>query len=419
MEENIKFQSEVCYDLATYKDFSRINTYTITRVTICGLVYVACMVYLLCTMAYSFSAKSVLILSLVTIGICVYQWYRNRDGGIEYKRMLRNHGHIPRYLITFGESGIATRNIDSEKEISHSYANMRYMMESKKLLILVDDLKTAHMVDKSTLSGGSREELVSFLRQRCPQMKKRIRKGGIGRILWYLMRILPIVMLAASLLSLLHIPEKLRGQFTNDTPARQMVEELAELDIHISDRALAVILLWESDDTSRFPRYYGTSKAYDLLCMEGMGQYDYDTWEWTPSESGLYWFDLEVVNADTMYTDFLRGLDYMDSAQTFSNVSYDYSRVNMETGQGKITVSFDYWLEHYELEADCNYDWFDTDMVYHLGRILAADADPKDLWMTTDGQGILLYYGTEENKSLLSRKTGIEFLDCITMRMGH
>ena len=419
MEENIKFQSEVCYDLATYKDFSRINTYTIPRVTICGLVYVACMVYLLCTMEYSFSAKSVLILSLVTIGICVYQWYRSRDGGIEYKRMLRNHGHIPRYLITFGESGIATRNIDSEKEISHSYANMRYMMESKKLLILVDDLKTAHMVDKSTLSGGSREELVSFLLQRCPQMKKRIRKGGIGRILWYIMRILPIVMLAASLLTLLHIPEKLRGQFTNDTPSRQMVEELAQLDIHISDRALDTILLWESDCVSLFPKYPGASKAYDLLCMEGMGQYDYETMDWTPSTSGVYWFDLEVMNISAIYSDFLQGVSAMDDSLTFTNVEEDYSNADILNGWGEIGLSFDYLGEHYSFSAQYNGDWFDTDMLYHLGRILAADEDPKDLWMTLDGQGVLLYYGTEESKDLLVRKTGIDFFDCVTMRMGH
>ena len=150
-----------------------------------------------------------------------------------------------------------------------------------------------------------------------------------------------------------------------------------------------------------------------------MGQYDYETMEWTPSESGLYWFDLEVMNVDTMYSDFLRGLDYMDKAQTFANVSYDYSHVNIESGQGIITVSFDYWLQHYELEANYNYDWFDTDMLYHLGRILAADEDPKDLWMTLDGQGVLLYYGTEESKDLLVKKTGIDFFDCVTMRMGH
>jgi hypothetical protein len=39
--------------------------------------------------------------------------------------------------------------------------------------------------------------------------------------------------------------------------------------------------------------------------------------------------------------------------------------------------------------------------------------------MTTDGQGILLYYGTEESRNLLSKKTGIDFFDCVTMRMGH
>ena len=422
MEENIKFQSEVCYDLATYKDFSRINTYTITRVTICGLVYVTCMVYLLCTMAYSFSAKSVLILSLFTIGICVYQWYRSRDGGIEYKRMLRNHGQIPHYLITFGESGIVTKNMDSGNEIPHRYTDMRYMMESKKLLILVDDLKTAHMVDKSTLSGGSREELVSFLLQRCPQMKKRIRKGGIGRILWYLMRILPIVMLAASLLALLHIPEKLRGQFTNDTPSRQMVEELAQLDIHISDRALATILLWESDCVSLFPKYPGASKVYDLLCVEGMGQYDYETMEWTPSTSGMYWFDLEVMYVDRIYTDFLTGLDAMDEALTFTNVIEDYSRADLESGLGMVTVSFDYLGQGYTLNARYNYDWFDTEILYELGKILIQDQDPKNLWYTTDGQGVLLYYGTQENAKALERKTGLYFLDPVanyfTMDMG-
>ena len=58
-------------------------------------------------------------------------------------------------------------------------------------------------------------------------------------------------------------------------------------------------------------------------------------------------------------------------------------------------------------------------MLYHLGRILAADEDPKDLWMTLDGQGVLLYYGTQESKDLLVKKTGIDFFDCVTMRMGH
>ncbi len=420
MEDKITFQSEVHYDLATYREFGRIITFTTPRTTFCGILYVLCMLYLLSALDNSFTAKTVLAVSLFSLGVGFYQWFRNRDGGIPYKRMVRNNkDHIPHYRTTIDATGITSRNLDSGNEVTYSFTNFCRVLESKRLLVLVDDLKTSHILEKSTLAGGSPEELVCFLREKCPKLKKRVQKGRVGRVVWYLMRLIPVIMLLASLAVLLHIPEKLRGQFTNDTPSRQMVEELAQLDIHISDRALATILLWESDCVSLFPKYPGASKAYDLLCVEGMGQYDYETMEWTPSESGLYWFDLEVMNVDTMYSDFLRGLDYMDKAQTFANVSYDYSHVNIESGQGKITVSFDYWLQHYELEADYNYDWFDTDMLYHLGRILAADEDPKDLWMYTDGQGVLLYYGTQAQRDLLAKKTGIEFFDCVIMRMGH
>lgn len=415
MEEKITFQSEVSYDLATYKEFTRINTYTISRTTICGIVYVLCMFYLLSALEYGYTAKTVLAVSLFSLGFHVYHWLRSRDGGIEYKRMLRSHGHIPRYQVSFGESGFIFRNIDSEKEISCSYGDMRCMKESKRLLILVDDLKTAHILDKTLLTGGSPEELVSFLRAKCPKLKRRIQKGRLGRCVWYLMRIVPVIMLLAALLVLLHIPAKLRGQFTNNTPARQMAEELAELDIHISAQALDTMLLWESDDTSYFPRYYGASKAYDLMSFEGMGQYD-EAGVWTPSESGLYWFDMEVMYVDTMYSDFLRGVDAMDEVLAFTNVREDYTHADPETGTGRITVTFDYLGQSYLLNARYNYDWFDTEILYELGKILKSDHDPKSLWYTTSGQDILLYYGTVDQCDALENKTGLIFLDPVENR---
>lgn len=420
MEEKTAFQSEVRYDLATYREFNRISIFTTSRTTCFGILYVLCMFYLLSALEYSSTAKMVLALSLFSLGTGIYQWFRNRDGGIPYKRVVRgNKDHIPHYQTTIAETGITSRNLDSGNEVSYSFVDFRSVQESKRLLILVDDLKTSHIIDKSTLTGGSPEELVSFLREKCPKLKKRVRKGYLGRIIWYLMRIVPVIMLLASLATLFHIPEKLRGQFTNDTPAAQMVEELAELDIRISSQTLDAMLLWESDDTSFYPEYYGASKAYDLLCMEGMGRYDSETGVWTPSESGLYWFDVEVMYVECIYSDFLRGVDAMDDSLTFSNVAEDYSRANKESGRGDVLVSFDYLNQHHELEAEYYFDWFDTDMIYHLGRILAADSDPRELWMISDGQGILLYYGTEAEKDRLTEKTGVDFFDCVTMRMGH
>lgn len=431
MEEKTVFRSEVRYDLETYKECNKIYTWNYHGTTIKGLIAVLGIVFLLSMLEDTYIAKLCLIVSLFSLGMWAFQWYRNRDGGLQYKRMLRdNNNQVPHYQITIDENAVTIHNFDREKETPYSFADMRYILETKRMLILVDNLKTAYTIDKTTLTGGSREELVCFLLAHCPNMKKRVRKGRFGCVIQCLIRILPVLMLLASLAVLLHIPEKLRGQFTNDTPARQMVEELAQLDIHISDQALDTILLWESDCVSLFPKYPGASKVYDLLCVEGQGRYEknvfhetffaqaYD-WTWTPSTSGVYWFDLEVMNISAIYSDFLKGVSAMDEALTFTNVTEDYSHADLEAGIGKVTLSFDYQGQTRTLSAQYNYDWFDTDMLYHLGRILEADDDPKDLWMTFDGQGILLYYGTEESRDLLVRKTGIDFFDCVTMRMGH
>lgn len=418
MEEKIRFQSEVRFDLATSREFDRINAYTTRRTIFSGLLYLLCACYLFSSLKYSSTAKIVLAFSLFSLGFQTYLWFRSRDGGIQYKRILRdNEGNVPRTLITIDENGITNKNLDTEKERHLGFGDVRYLMESKRLLILADDLKIAYILDKSTLTGGSRDALVSHLRKNCPKMKKRVRKGIFGRVLSYLMLIITILMLLASIAVLTHVPEKLSGQLTNDIPVQEMVEELAALDIEISDRALDQILLWESDDTSLVPSYPSYSKVLELLSCEGMGSYDYDTWEWTPSTSGVYWFDLEVMDCTAIYANFLLGLDAMDDDLTFSNVTEDLSGVDMISGTGIVTFSFDYLGQSYTLNAQYEYDWFDTNMLAHLGRILQADADPKDLWCTLDGQGVLLYYGTEEEVLALEKKTGLNFLDPVNQAL--
>lgn len=412
MEEKICFRSEVRLDLTTYQRFVRLSGESHLKTTVFGLIYIACMLSMLSSLQYSFTAKMVLALSVFSIGTWLFQWHRNRDGGIGYKRILRERsGQIPHNLITVDEGGITQQNLATGKEMAVDFASVREILESKQLLILVDDLRIGHIIDKSTLTGGSRDALVSFLRKNCPKMKKRIKTGRLGRVIRYLVYALAIFALAASLAVLLHIPEKLSGQITNDMPAEQVAEELGQLGIEISPYALDTILLHESSCTSFFSPYPGQSKALDMLIYEGMGQYDYDTWEWTPSESGVYWFDTEVMNVSSIYADFLRGVDAMDENLTFSNITEDYSAVDMESGMGIVTFSFDYRGQTYTLNAQYQYDWFDINMLFHLGRILKADPDPKALWYSFDGQGILLYYGTTEQMIALEEKTGIIFFD--------
>lgn len=410
MEEKICFQSEIHCDLATYKTFHKANLENHLRTSIFGLLYILCVLILLSSLDSTYTAKLLLALSVFSIGIWLFQWHRNRDGGIGYKRILRESGgQIPHNLITVDESGITQRNLATERVITVEFSSIREIWESKTLLFLLDDLRIVHIIDKSTLTGGSRDALVSFLRKRCPKMKKRVKTGRLGRVVRYLMYSLAILALVASLAVLLHIPEKLSGQITNDMSYEEMAEELAELDIIIDPATIAEMKQYE-DEYSSF-LYPGYPKVMNLLSWEGMGKFDYDTWEWTPSESGVYWFDTEVMNASSIYSDFLRGVDAMDENLTFSNITEDYSAVDLESGMGIVTLSFDYLGQTYTLNAQYQYDWFDINMLFHLGRILKADSDAKELWYSFDGQGILLYYGTPEQMTALEEKTGIIFLD--------
>lgn len=419
MEEKTVFQSEVQYDLTTYREFSKIYTFANSRTTISGIVYVLCMLCLLS--ALDFTAKFILALSLFTLGFGIFQWFRNRDGGIPYKRMLRNHSQIPRYRITFGEYGIVTANIDTGKEVSHKYADMRYLIESERLLIPVDDLKTCHIIDKTTLTGGSPEELVSFLREKCPKLKKRVRKGHMGRCVWYLMRIVPVIMVLISLAVLLNIPKMVSGQINGNMSYEEISEELRPLGIEISPETIVELEQYDADNQLSFLSD-GRSRTLNLLCWEGQGRFEKNVFHetlfaqaydisWTPSTSGVYWFDLETGEFGHTYSNFLTGISAMDSSLSFTNVEEKWLGDIHVSGQGEVDFSFDYLGKQYALTAQVQDDWFDTEMLYELGNILNRDPDPRNLWYLFEGQGLLLYYGTPEEAEALNQKTGLFFLD--------
>ena len=417
MEENVYFRSEYHYDLLAHKEFNQttINSMGLSGVMNC--LSALCVLYLMFANIGNLAMILLLVLGLFYLVTGLVRWHRNRDGGVSYKQILhRNGGEAPHQIVTLGEDGIRGFNPRTENEIFDPYENFRTMMESRNLLILVTDLKMCHIIDKRSLTGGSREELLAFLRARCPKLKKSVKTGKFGLFSRYLLWGIVALGVVLALASLLHIPEKLAGQLTNNMSYAEMAQELESVGITVSPAALSELQGYEAE----YDAYAGYPKVLDLLILEGMGQYDWDTWEWTPSKSGIYWFDLEVVNLETIYSDFLRGVDAMDESLTFSNIAEDYSGVDLEAGMGKVSFSFDYLGQRHQLEAQYNYDWFDTDMLYALGRILAADNDPQDLWMTPDGgQGLLLYYGTEAEAKALSTKIGLTFFDCVTMRMGH
>lgn len=343
-------------------------------------------------------------------------WLRRRklkDGGVAYKQLLYQYeGKTPHQMIHFEEDQLVFHNLCTGTERVIPYSQYVQLWESKNLLVLILDVNMYQMIDKRYITGGASGELIAFLQEKCPNLKKKVRKGKFGRFIRRLLWVVIGAGMVIALLNLLHIPEKLSGQITNDMSYREMAAELAEVGIIIDPATIDGLEAYEDTFSDPLAALYGSyPKVQDLLSLEGMGKYDYDSWEWTPSQSGVYWFDVEVMNVDSTYSDFLRGLDAMDEDLSFSNIVEDYSAVDMESGMGIVTFSFDYLGQSYTLNAQYEYDWFDTNMLFHMGRILNDDSDPKNLWYTFDGQGVLLYYGTYEEMIALKQKTGLYFLD--------
>lgn len=418
MEENKEIRSEVTYDLSCHKELVRLNTQTHTANTLLWVLTLICNLYILSTADNPRTAKLFLLLTAYITIVRTVTYFMNRDGGKQYKRSLyQNNGNIPHNTIILGESSITTHNLDTDSKLLTAYTDIRYLTESENLLGLVTNLKLVHLIDKNTLSGGSREDAIAMLRQKCPKLKKRIRTGVFGRIINIL---LCIVMIGGALWSgavLLKIPQKLSGQLSNDLSYREIAAEFSQLGITITDQAMLELEDYDREYAQAYGDYYrenpDANKALDLLCWEGCGIYDEDTWNWTPSTSGVYWFDMEVYGLDTIYSDFLRGIDAMDEDLSFTGIAEDYSNADFESGTGTVSVSFGHEGEIHHFTAQFYMDWFDMNVLYEVGAVLASDQHDEDLWYTfDDGQGILLYYGNADQARQLGKLTGLEFFIC-------
>lgn len=155
------------------------------------------------------------------------------------------------------------------------------------------------------------------------------------------------------------------------------------------------------------------NKAADLLTALGQGDFDYENMSWSPSENGVYTFDVEVFNVDKMYTDFLVGVSALDKEDLdFKNIEEDTSQVNWEEGTGKRTVTFEWKNKQFTLEATVENDWFDVNVANELNRIIKEYGDEKQLFFTSDGyQEGIVFYRDQEWADGFQTETGLELVE--------
>ena len=354
MEEmtTCRFQAQIEYDLPSYKELNKTVLRHSGKNT--ALLLFVMLMLLLFSFVYGVVLQSTSTLCVVLVIYLAFFWgryllhaYRSKNGDLVYKRMLStNNGIPPRNEIIFKEDGIYARNLDNGGITITSYSQLRSICESEHFLILTQEHTLYFAVRKDSVTGGTVEELLDFLFKKGTGIKKkRLRSPLPGKIVWVslivfsVLGVLLALWLSPPVQAFLH-----RQQPINNYMSYQAIaEELEELGITGIDDALIAELEAYDVEYDYVYSYDVGNKALDMLCWAGMGEYNPDTWAWTPSNSGVYWFDMEVMNLSMMYTDFLSGVRALDpQALNFTNIKEDLSWVDIENGTGTQKVSFDW-----------------------------------------------------------------------------
>lgn len=178
----------------------------------------------------------------------------------------------------------------------------------------------------------------------------------------------------------------------------ESIDKLSRLGIEGADTAME----WQIRDS--YQEYPGELmmdlELYEVngrvLSFIGMGDYDYDTYEWSPTSSQVYSFDVEVFDISMMYTLFLQGVASIAGDDVaFTNIEEDTSGVNYEDGSGVQILRFHCNGRAYEFHADVNNDWFDVEMIDFMNDVLQKEGLEKKLLLTSDGyQQCILFYNT-------------------------
>jgi len=405
-ENHYHFQGEMLYDLSAMREINKgvllfqPQVYIPRLIVGVVLLYYFAILVIFRTLFDSAFLKYFLILSAIFIVSQLIVYFKIRSGGIHYKRMLSGNNGKPVWnLVSFDMSGLYISNLDTGNINTYHYEQIRSLAHTKNYLMLQLEYRQYIAVRKDRLTGGTPDELANYLITLCPKVKpRRVRSCLPGYLINWFVLVLWILTLLLALYQLPVVQNLIDSTkpINNTMSYQEIADELEPLGIHVDQE-----IIDELEEFSISTDYYaygdGYSKVMDLLCYAGYGSYDETTWEWTPSNCGVYWFDMEVWNLDSMYSDFLRGVSALNPQELdFTNIQEDISKVNWEEGSGVQSASFDWNGQTYFLGGHVNYDWFDTQAADDLNRIIHAQTG-KNLYFAYDGgQGFLVFYGTSE-----------------------
>lgn len=416
VEKNWVYKDEFLLDWQLYQEvnlcFFHVSARCLIRRFVILLIYAA---VLGAMFQAPHLAQGVLFGSTVGIVIDLVRKRLTKDGNRHYKKQLENNGGKPPYKIhTYYDDELISIDQDSKTQTRFSYSQIQKIIETNRVMVLITDTKECVVIDTRWLSGGSREEFRSFLTSRCSNMRRGIQKDSFSRVLQVIIKVVSVAAVILSLLFAYFENHPISpGSLPDDLTYREIAAELSGLGITCSEETIQELeQMAETYISLEYHDYYGAptvqSRTIDLLSWAGYGSYDMETLEWTPSSNGVFWVDMEAFRVDTMYTDYLRGIEALSGGELqFTNVQETYDTVDWEKGIGFGTLIFSLNGKSYSVALQMDADWYSLKVLKRIGSIINSQNTGKQLYYLSDsGQGILIFYSDAHWAKEFTQLTG-------------
>ena len=407
--ENIRFRSDFFHDLKLHQEFNRTTLECSGLFRVLHLVYIGELVW--------FFWKMVIVLDkpveyaryvpgLVAIWLLVegFRLLATRGGGIQFKRSLMLNGGKPTHdSVFFCDDAIHTLEQESGNKATLGYDNVRIVYESEHLYLLGIKYNMFLMVHKENLTG-TREEFGQFLYEKCPKLRrKKVRKCRTGRIINFVKWAVILLSLVVCLFfhPWLQMNKKFQGQIHNGM-------KLAEISAELESFGLTPLTDADLVTTENGLFYLSNDKLSHLLYCMGAGIRDYDTGDFLPAESGVFFTYYWAEFPDTMYTDLLRGIDAMSRGElAIENIFEDHRCTDWTNYDGTITVSFDLNGLPHQISAVFYQEWYDEQVLNTLNTMV-MEAIGKQLWFADfQDTGCFIFLGDTAWAETFADRTGL------------
>jgi len=417
------YKSEIVLDLPACLEASKGLTYASMKHI---LIRVMSVVLLVCVTIYAIinSLSPYVFLPALVVGgvVVMINHFRFRDGGPDYQKLLeQSGGHPPHRVYQFEADQIRSISKTTCTEKMIEYGKISQILDTGRILILKLDGGSVIIVDPRWLTGGNLDSFRRFMLEKCPNVEKLHTRAISGRWIFQISQWitagLAILILALMVYSLIVPSLNMPGTLPETLTVTELAEELEKLDLCCDAESIELVQQWEEEYTrENYLPNSSRDRILSLLSNAGFGTYNWDTFQWTPPDSGVYWVDMEAFDVGRMYTQYLLGMEAISGGTlNFSQIEENHDGVDFESGTGTIALSFTLNGSAYSLSVPLSYDWYDLSSLEKINDILNSQDTGRFVYAASDsGQGFILFYRSKSWAVEFNTLTGIPLFSNLT-----